>query len=252
MKNHEEHKYQHDYFKIDDYYGYVSNLKTAEKLIEEFETRHTVKFSSFKVDKNVGNGGLGWGWGGCNLLHKNLEVLFHTSKEVIIEFLGRTQRKCVADDSCSQVDLFFIIGNKKYDCQHGKDRNAAAKTSRNKQEDGDFNFKKGQFNAQPTKKKNCPARLILREIIVFPDYKDGDFNFKKGQFNAQPTKKKNCPARLILREIIVFPDYKGSGLSQPVDKRIIKKIEELVKKGCEGHIRNEKTLKDLCQKRTVH
>ncbi|EDO45005.1 predicted protein, partial [Nematostella vectensis] len=106
---------------------------------------------------------------------------------------------------------FFIIGNKKYDCQHGKDRNAAANTSRNKQEDGDFNFKKRQFNAQPTKKKNCPARLILCGIIV-------------------------------------FPGYKGSGLSQPVDTRIIKKIEELVKKGVKDTYEMRRHLKIFVKK----
>ncbi|EDO31541.1 predicted protein [Nematostella vectensis] len=191
IKDHEEHKYPHDYFKIDDYYGYVSNLKTAEKLIEEFETRHTVKFSSFKVDKNVGNG---------DFKGSNHRVSWEDTKEVCGRRLLFT--------GCP----FFIIGNKKHNCQHGKDKNAAAKISRNKQEDGDFNFKKRQFNAQPTKKKNCPARLILRGIIA-------------------------------------FHDYKGSGLSQPVDTRIIKKIEELVNDGVKDTYEMRRHLKIFVKKK---
>jgi len=31
--------------------------------------------------------------------------------------------------------------------------------------------KKKRFLAQPTKKANCPARLKLREVVAFPDYK---------------------------------------------------------------------------------
>ena len=31
--------------------------------------------------------------------------------------------------------------------------------------------KKNRFLAQPSKKANCPARLKLREVVAFPDYK---------------------------------------------------------------------------------
>ena len=44
--------------KIAESFGYVSSVQDAYKLIAEFETRSTTKFSCFKVDKDFGNGGV--------------------------------------------------------------------------------------------------------------------------------------------------------------------------------------------------
>ena len=41
--------------KIAENFGYVSSVEAAYKLIAEFETRSTTKFSCFKVDKDFGN-----------------------------------------------------------------------------------------------------------------------------------------------------------------------------------------------------
>ena len=39
-------------------FGYVSSVQEAYKVIAEFETRSTTKFSCFKVDKDFGNIGV--------------------------------------------------------------------------------------------------------------------------------------------------------------------------------------------------
>ena len=44
--------------KIAENFGYVSSVQEAYKLIAEFETRSTTKFSCFKVDKDFGNFGV--------------------------------------------------------------------------------------------------------------------------------------------------------------------------------------------------
>ena len=44
--------------KIAENFGYVSSVQDAYKLIAEFETRSTTKFSCFKVDKDFGNVGV--------------------------------------------------------------------------------------------------------------------------------------------------------------------------------------------------
>ena len=44
--------------KIAENFGYVSSVQEAYKLIAEFETRSTTKFSCFKVDKDFGNIGV--------------------------------------------------------------------------------------------------------------------------------------------------------------------------------------------------
>ena len=44
--------------KIAENFGYVSSVQEAYKLIAEFETRSTTKFSCFKVGKDFGNIGV--------------------------------------------------------------------------------------------------------------------------------------------------------------------------------------------------
>ena len=44
--------------KIAENLGYVSSVEEAYKVIAEFETRSTTKFSCFKVDKDFGNIGV--------------------------------------------------------------------------------------------------------------------------------------------------------------------------------------------------
>ena len=44
--------------KIAENFGHVSSVQEAYKLIAEFETRSTIKFSCFKVDKDFGNIGV--------------------------------------------------------------------------------------------------------------------------------------------------------------------------------------------------
>ena len=44
--------------KIAENFGYVSSVQDAYKLIAEFETRSTTKFSCFKVGKDFGNVGV--------------------------------------------------------------------------------------------------------------------------------------------------------------------------------------------------
>ena len=46
------------YSKIAENFGYVSSVEEAYKVIAEFETRSTTKFSCFKVDKDFGNIGV--------------------------------------------------------------------------------------------------------------------------------------------------------------------------------------------------
>lgn len=136
---------------------------------------------------------------------------------------------------------FYIMGFKIFDCQHGKDRNASLKRKKKHQheQDGDFTFKKNRFLAQPSEKANCPARLKLREVIAFPDYKI-EKDSKHERSKASKRLREDMAKGNVTSErriYIEFPTQKdhahhligdGSGLSQPVDERIIRKIDQLV------------------------
>ncbi|KAJ7389498.1 hypothetical protein OS493_031472, partial [Desmophyllum pertusum] len=61
---------------------------------------------------------------------------------------------------------------------------------------------------------------------------DGDhYVGPKKKLFKQTTKKLNCPATVVIRETLRFPDYKVAGISQRIDPRIVGKIHDLVGDG---------------------
>ncbi|KAJ7389470.1 hypothetical protein OS493_031439 [Desmophyllum pertusum] len=127
----------HKFVAVDEAFGYVEDVETAYQVLREFETITTTRFCSF-YSKDFGK----QDQGGQNR----------------IQF-----------DGCP----FIIVGRKVYDCQHGVDRHAKEKLM-NQQKSGDGDHyvgpKKKLFK-QTTKKLNCPATVVIRETLRFPDYK---------------------------------------------------------------------------------
>ncbi|XP_044176187.1 uncharacterized protein LOC114973334 [Acropora millepora] len=68
---------------------------------------------------------------------------------------------------------YFVLGQKIYDCRNGKDRKKAWKQKRKemKQKEGDHHYtKRTKKMVQDTKKMGCPAQVIVREIMKFPQF----------------------------------------------------------------------------------
>lgn len=108
---------------------------------------------------------------------------------------------------------FYILGSKIFDCQHGKDRNAALKKRKKTAMWAGvctiyYKISITGFKYFILLYVHISKHAQTLSLLFFLFFQDGDFTFKKNRFLAQPSKKANCPARLKLREIIIFPDYK--------------------------------------------
>ncbi|KAL9954894.1 hypothetical protein ACROYT_G042479 [Oculina patagonica] len=132
-------------------FGYAFSVEDAYIFIREFETKTTSKFTSYRTDKGFG----------------------------AIDYTKRSHRICWEDQphvkrpKISFTGVPFIyLGCKIYDCQHGMDRKAAAKQKRQQAaETGNVTSKKCPKAIQRIPKLNCTARIKLREILMFPDFK---------------------------------------------------------------------------------
>ncbi|CAH3135021.1 unnamed protein product, partial [Pocillopora meandrina] len=126
-----------------DNFGYVNSVDEAHKLIAEFETGLTTKFSFFKAVKVTKY------WGKMHEIFKEQKFVFYW---------------------CA----FQILGRKVFNCQHGIDRTAGEKRKRKDAEEAgnkDFVFKKIRFLVQDTRKFDCKAQIKMREILFFSENK---------------------------------------------------------------------------------
>ncbi|XP_057311815.1 uncharacterized protein LOC130649537 [Hydractinia symbiolongicarpus] len=68
----------------------------------------------------------------------------------------------------------MFVGTKILDCHHGKDRNLNLKLSvkekREKELQNDHGCRRKHTRVQDCKKFDCPAQVIITEMIEFPEY----------------------------------------------------------------------------------
>ncbi|XP_065650796.1 uncharacterized protein LOC136078917 [Hydra vulgaris] len=107
----------------------------------------------------------------------------------------------------------------------------------------DHYCKKNKIVLQDTKKFDCPAKAVIKEIVEFPQYKlDRDSVWLRQEASKKlraglATKENNSICRkyiLLLPEISAHknhPTGDEAGLNQPLSKEIITKIGQLVAKG---------------------
>ena len=148
---------------------------------------------------------------------------------------------------------FIIIGQKSLDCIHGVDHKVSRKkkvlTKRvedNKNPDSMMTFQKSRFLNQDSKKMNCSAKIVIRDVVKFMNFKaEGDKKYHKQKVKTSLKKawvsdKENVKFERFF--LVQFPtedchsdhfkgEEKGSGLTQTVDKQIIEKMNQLVGEG---------------------
>ncbi|XP_063440916.1 uncharacterized protein LOC134721686 isoform X1 [Mytilus trossulus] len=141
---------------------------------------------------------------------------------------------------------YIVLQTERFECHHGPDRNKAKKVkAQNAQQSDHSAYQKKRFHIQTTKKLNCPATIIAKEMIFFTDFKDCISKYKKEQLSRvirsslTDTDIKLAMTRHIF---ISLPQGERNGhqnhlhgeaaeVSIPEDKRIIVKIEEYVGEG---------------------
>ncbi|XP_021348263.1 uncharacterized protein LOC110447122 [Mizuhopecten yessoensis] len=133
-----------------------NSLIQLNNAIREFELNNNFKFVVLKKEK-------GFGDDENTSINSKSRIRYEDSQSDIlphIEYNGVP---------------FIIVGRKVLACHQGKDQEKGRKEKRQKeiQNKGnkDHNFVKKRSLIQPTKKKNCPAKIRIRHVIRFPDFK---------------------------------------------------------------------------------
>ncbi|XP_065679155.1 uncharacterized protein LOC136093891 isoform X2 [Hydra vulgaris] len=158
---------------------------------------------------------------------------------------------------------FIIVGSKHLDCTHGvnhtisrKMRHQAEKLKAKDTVNSATMYAKSRFLSQDTKKMNCPAKITIRDVVYFPDFKAEANTECRKRTVAEKLKEdwsnKKETFNFDRKIVITFPledEHKGhlvgkrAGLSLQVDSKIISKIYQLVGEG----IRNPREMqRSIC------
>ncbi|XP_071814460.1 uncharacterized protein [Apostichopus japonicus] len=191
--------------------GYVLNSAAAEKLKKQFEKSSSSRFVVLKSD---GHFGKMRSYDGNQIIQWD-----YTGKDII---------------------PFIHIGNKIYECHRGKDWKAKVK-----QEKKEARLKEMSENPQAkkvrkikgTKKTGCPARIVMREVMMFPSFQanNGTSNRRKNSSRLKEVLRED-PNFGERRFYVSFPkrgDHQGHHLDDSdrddviLDPRLISRIHEL-------------------------
>ncbi|XP_065657446.1 calcium-responsive transcription factor-like isoform X2 [Hydra vulgaris] len=144
---------------------------------------------------------------------------------------------------------FIIVSSKVLDCHHGFDRNISVKKNyqvkKQKTNMDDHCFQKNYVVLQDTKKFMCPAKINMREILQFPDFKISERSVwrqnKASKMLREKLKTSSLNEIFHIRIIVVAIDDVSCHdkhlfgpaelIAQSIDPLISKKIEEYVMEG---------------------
>ena len=105
---------------------------------------------------------------------------------------------------------FMILGKKRYDCTHGVDRGISTKKKyKEKKQKKVYCFYFEIVKIQNCKRISNVNKLYTF-VFIQTFQIDEDHYFGKSRFHAQDSKKLNCPASIIIQDIVTFPSFKVS------------------------------------------
>ncbi|XP_053405313.1 uncharacterized protein LOC123553026 [Mercenaria mercenaria] len=196
-------------------------IKEAEETIRQLEMRTHYKYSIVKSDN-----------------FKLLDGPFAHYK------IFWEENSCDASPIIFDGVPFVIVGKQRRECFHGPDRNLSKKIKRRNRKKADHPYgEKGRKLVQPTHKRNCPAFIMLRYIIKFPEYRihsNSSYQRKRQGQQLKTDLQNSASVEHQHRVYFSLPEdsehknhVKGEfgSVFQPVDKAIIAKIKSLVIEG---------------------
>eukprot|EP00795_Rhopilema_esculentum_P008951 gene8951-16584_t len=199
----------------------TTSVQEALDILKAHELKHTLRYSTFCSRKNFGD---------TDFAEKKHLTQW---EDETIPFSGTP---------------FFVINQKTFDCQHGKDRNIKIKEKlKNERKQsatlGDHGYRQRKDHVQNTKKFDCPAQVKLKEIVEFPCIKiDSNTKWKRATASKELQKKIGDGAvkDFIRKFVLIVPDLgvhkyhaigENAGISQEIDQFLVKKIDLMVKEG---------------------
>eukprot|EP00795_Rhopilema_esculentum_P017439 gene17439-9042_t len=173
----------------------ADSLNEAIKLVKEYENSTSNRFVSRSCPKDFGKAAV------C-LKGKNI----HWIK---------------SGDSKNEIIPYVIIGKKQLDCQYGKDQKKHVKENRKAQQERNYpDLTKRHYRSRISKKHGCPAKIVLRDVIYFQNYKVSSdtkhFRYVTGKKLKDDFQ--NCKHGNITRHILVCLPSVGEHSNHPEKK----------------------------------
>ncbi|XP_072029210.1 uncharacterized protein [Amphiura filiformis] len=205
-------------------FSFVSTSEEAHNVIDEYEIRTTSRFSCYVAQKGFG----------CTDFYdesRKLKVLWEDFQDNNTTSGMKAWR--LEFDGVPYLSLSW----KKFDCHHGLDRKVPHKEKRRKSEGSE-----GKKRGQGTKKLGCPAKVILREVVKFPEFMiSQDTHWYRHEasrkIRAAIKSKKPVGERRIYIYLPKISDHRqhltgaAGGITQRLDSRIKFKIQQLNAEG---------------------
>nr|XP_054749474.1 uncharacterized protein LOC129254952 [Lytechinus pictus] len=210
-------------------YGYVGTWEDAKAMKEFFEVQKALRFPAWRTSTTFGK----------------TDILKGKRKK----FKWAEAIEYVAGGAIPYDGVPYIILDKNvYECEYGVDHKLKKKALRGNQHHQENNAggnkkKKPVTETEKGKKRNCPAKIRMKEIMKFPDFQidtDTRYNRNKGADNINTAIAKGA-VRGERRIYIYFPsdsEHKGHELrsqvcssKQHVDERVLCLIDHLVEEG---------------------
>ncbi|XP_030846974.1 calcium-responsive transcription factor-like [Strongylocentrotus purpuratus] len=210
-------------------YGYVGTWEDAKAMKEFFELQKALRFPALRTSTSFGK----------------TDILKGKRKK----YKWAEADEYVAGGAIPYDGVPFIILDKNiYECEYGVDHKLKRKSLRgnrhNQENDAEGNTQKKQAaEIEKRKKRNCPAKIRMKEIMKFPDFQidpDTRYNRNKGAENLNAAIAQGA-VRGERRIYIYFPpdsEHRGHELrsqvcatKQHVDGRVLCLIDHLVEEG---------------------
>ncbi|XP_071478090.1 uncharacterized protein [Diadema antillarum] len=207
-------------------FGYVYTKARAEMVKESHELEKTLRFVSLKTSAHFGR-----------------TAVDKCKHRILWEEAQRSHGGKIEYDGIP----FMHLNKNIYECEYGKDhkfktkvRAKAARAEKRKRETGNSNSARNLI--QDTKKKDCQAKLVMKEVMKFPEFKiTKNSNYDRRQaaqraWSAIEAGKTNGERRIYIYlpeecEHEGHPVGKICGARQRVDHRIIEYIQRMVGAG---------------------
>ncbi|XP_033627928.1 calcium-responsive transcription factor-like [Asterias rubens] len=215
--------------------GWVETFEQAEDVRKAFEVQKALKFVSRRSPSNFGQ--------------------WQSQENSIVSQLKGTFRVRYSDIGDAVVPYdgvpFIILARHERWCMFGKDQHIAQKEKKlqaqeNEKQDDEPPAKKSRKILQTTKKIGCPARIIMKSVVRFPDFKISTSTERVKRAGSEHLRNllKSEPPPSLKEEHIIYialPSDEAhqnthdlgqlTGLMNPLKKEIREKIVELVGKG---------------------
>ncbi|XP_053373995.1 uncharacterized protein LOC128546738 [Mercenaria mercenaria] len=131
--------------------------------------------------------------------------------------------------------VFVVVGTELRECMHGMKRQ-----KRKEKEHIDHDYRKSRTRAQDTKKMGCQAKIYIKTILKFPDYKFPEVDTKHNRTLITKRLKQefSSTTRKVIQVIVkVVGEHsyhdigEAADFNQPLDKRVVSFIKKKVSDG---------------------